>query len=299
MVKDSRCGFIAIIGVPNAGKSTLLNQLVGTKISIVTRKEQTTRSRVIGIFIEDKSQIILVDTPGIFNPKERFERAMVKAAWSAVRDADLTAVIVDVHYKKLDASIAIIDLLNEQGVEPILILNKIDLLNREELLGIAAKLTTGRKITDVFMISATKGDGVETLKRVFAQNVPLGPWLYPEDQITDVPERLLAAEITREQIFHYLHQELPYAIAIETESWEEFDNGSVKITQTIFVQRPNQKAIVLGKGGHQIKLIGEKAREEIKEVLGREVHLFLHVKLKENWTERPQHYQLLGLDFNA
>jgi GTP-binding protein Era len=172
MVKDSRCGFIAIIGVPNAGKSTLLNQLVGTKISIVTRKEQTTRSRVIGIFIEDKSQIILVDTPGIFNPKERFERAMVKAAWSAVRDADLTAVIVDVHYKKLDASIAIIDLLNEQGVEPILILNKIDLLNREELLGIAAKLTTGRKITDVFMISATKGDGVETLKRVFAQNVP-------------------------------------------------------------------------------------------------------------------------------
>jgi GTP-binding protein Era len=206
---------------------------------------------------------------------------------------------VDVHYKKLDASIAIIDLLNEQGVEPILILNKIDLLNREELLGIAAKLTTGRKITDVFMISATKGDGVETLKRVFAQNVPLGPWLYPEDQITDVPERLLAAEITREQIFHYLHQELPYAIAIETESWEEFDNGSVKITQTIFVQRPNQKAIVLGKGGHQIKLIGEKAREEIKEVLGREVHLFLHVKLKENWTERPQHYQLLGLDFNA
>jgi GTPase len=298
-MNDLRCGFIAIIGVPNAGKSTLMNQLVGTKISIVTRKEQTTRSRVIGIFLEDKSQIILVDTPGIFNPKVRFERAMVKAAWSAVRDADLTAVIVDAHHRKLDDSIAIIDLLNEQGVEPMLILNKIDLLNREELLAITTKLVEGRKISDVFMISASKGDGIEALKKTFAEKVPLSPWHYPADQITDLPERLLAAEITREKIFHYLHQELPYAIAVETEAWEEFDNGSVKITQTIFVQRPNQKAIVLGKDGHQIKVIGQKAREEITEALGRQAHLFLHVKVKENWTDKPQHYQLLGLDFNA
>lgn len=299
MVTDTRCGFIAIVGVPNAGKSTLLNQLVGTKISIVTRKEQTTRNRVIGIFLEDQSQIVLVDTPGIFNPKERFERAMVKAAWSAVRDADLTAVIVDVHYKRLDDSIAIIDLLNEQGVEPFLILNKIDLLNREELLAITEKLVKDRKISDVFMISATKGDGVDALRKAFAEKLPVGPWLYPADQITDLPERLLASEITREKIFHYLHQELPYAIAVETESWEEFDNGSVKITQTIYVQKPNQKAIVLGKGGHQIKIIGEKAREEIKLALDRDVHLFLHVKVKENWTDKPQHYNVLGLDFNA
>jgi GTPase len=298
-MNELRCGFIAIIGVPNAGKSTLLNQLVGTKISIVTRKEQTTRNRVIGIFIEDKSQIILVDTPGIFNPKVRFERAMVKAAWSAVKDADLTAVIVDVHHRKLDDSIAIIDLLNEQGIEPILILNKIDLLDREQLLVITEKLVQNRKVADVFMISAINGDGVEDLRKAFAKAVPESPWHFPADQITDLPERLLASEITREKIFHYLHQELPYAIAVETEGWEDFDNGDVKITQTIYVQRPNQKAIVLGKGGHQVKTIGEKAREEITTALDRRVHLFLHVKVKENWTEKPQHYQMLGLDFNA
>ncbi len=298
-MNDLRCGFIAIIGVPNAGKSTLLNQLVGTKISIVTRKEQTTRNRVIGIFLYDKSQVILVDTPGIFNPKERFERAMVKAAWTAVKDADLTAVIVDVHQRKLDDSIAIIDLLNEQGVEPILLLNKIDLLNRDQLLAITEKLVNNRKVTDVFMISAIKGDGVEDLRKAFAEKVPLGPWLYPADQITDLPEKLLACEITREKIFQYLHQELPYAIAVETDSWEEFDNGSVKITQTIYVQRPNQKAIVLGKGGHQIKLIGEKARVEISAALDRPAHLFLHVKVKENWPEKQQYYSMLGLDYNA
>lgn len=294
-----RCGFIAIIGVPNAGKSTLLNQLVGTKLSIVTRKEQTTRNRVLGIFIHDESQVILIDTPGIFNPKERFERAMVKAAWSAVNDTDLTAVIVDVHHKKLDASIAILDLLNEQGIEPMLILNKIDLLNREELLAITDKLVQGRKVSDVFMISATKGDGVEDLRQAFTNKVPAGPWLYPADQITDLPEKLLACEITREKIFHYLHQEVPYAIAVETESWEEFDNGSVKITQTIYVQRPNQRAIVLGKGGKQIKIIGEKARAEITECLGRPAHLFLHVKVKENWPDKPHFYSLLGLDYNV
>lgn len=294
-----RCGFVAIIGAPNAGKSTLLNHLVGTKVSIVTHKVQTTRNRVIGIFLDDHSQVILVDTPGIFNPKVRFERAMVKAAWNAAQDADLTAVIVDVHQKKLNATYAILDMLNEQGITPMLILNKIDLLNREELLEITKKLTEGRKIADVFMISALNGDGVNTLKKTFAEKVPAGPWLYPADQITDLPERLLASEITREKIFNYLHQELPYAIAVETEKWEEFQDGSVKITQIIYVQRPNQKAIVLGKGGHQIKLLGEKARVELSEALDRKVHLFLHVKVKENWTENSRYYQMLGLDFNS
>lgn len=294
-----RCGHIAIIGVPNAGKSTLLNRLVGTKISIVTRKEQTTRNRVIGIFIENESQIILVDTPGIFNPKARFERAMVNAAWSAVHDTDLTAVIVDVSYKNLKDTIAIIDLLNEQGIQPIILLNKIDLIQRDELLAITDKLVKGRNVGKVFMISAKNGDGLDALRKTMAEQMPLSPWHFPEDQITDLPERMLAAEITREKIFNYLHQELPYAIAVETESWEDFDNGSVKIIQTIYVQRPNQKAIVLGKGGHQIKLLGEKARAEISSALDREVHLFLHVKVKENWADLPQHYKMLGLDFNV
>lgn len=298
-MSELRCGFIAIIGVPNAGKSTLLNQLVGTKVSIVTRKEQTTRNRVLGIFLYEKSQVILVDTPGIFNPKVRLEKAMVKAAWSAVKDADLTAVIVDVHQKKLEDSIKIIELLNEQGVEPMLLLNKIDLIDRDQLLAITDKLVKSRKIGDVFMISAIKGDGVEDLKRVFASEVPQGPWHYPADQITDISEKLLACEITREKIFHYLHQELPYAIAVEPEAWEEFENGSVKITQTIYVQRPNQRAIVIGKGGHQIKMIGEKAREEISAVLDRPAHLFLHVKVKENWPDKPHIYSMLGLDFNV
>lgn len=294
-----KCGFVAIIGVPNAGKSTLINQLVGTKISIVTRKVQTTRARIIGIVIEGASQIVLVDTPGIFNPKRRLERAMVKAAWSAAHDTDLTAVIVDTHQKKLEGSLSIITQLNEAGIEPILILNKIDLISPEKLLEITNNLTKDTKIKRVFMISALRDKGVEDFRRYIAEELPESPWLYPADQITDIPERLLAAEITREKIFHYLHQELPYAIAVETDSWEEFDNGAVKITQTIYVQKQNQRIIVIGKGGQQIKLIGEKAREELNFLLGRTVHLFLHVKVRENWVDKPQYYQLLGLDFEV
>jgi GTPase len=299
MTNNFKCGFVAIIGAPNAGKSTLLNHLVGTKVSIVTHKEQTTRNRVLGIFLHNDAQVILVDTPGIFDPKARFERAMVKAAWSAVRDADLTAVIVDAHKKKLDDSLAIIRKLNEQGISPLLILNKIDLLNREALLEITTRLTKEFKVSDVFMISALSGDGVNDLKDFLALGVPVGPWLFPADQITDLPERLLAAEITREKVFQYLHQEIPYAIAVETESWEEFDNGDVKISQTIYVQRPNQRAIVLGKGGQQIKVIGEKSRNELKRILDRKVHLFLQVKVRENWKEKPHHFQLLGLEYNV
>jgi len=293
-----RCGFVAILGVPNAGKSTLVNGLVGSKVSIVTRKVQTTRTRVIGLVIEDSTQIILVDTPGIFNPKRRLERAMVKAAWSAVHDADLAVVIVDANQKNMDDSLSIIRKLNESSIEPILILNRIDLLSREKLLEITQKITKDVKTDKVFMISALSGDGVEDFKKYIAAKLPEGHWLYPKDQITDVPERLLAAEITREKIFNYLHQELPYAIAVETDSWEDFDNGAVKITQTIYVQKQNQRAIVLGKGGQQIKLIGEKAREELLLILDRPVHLFLHVKVRENWIEKPQYYRLLGLDFN-
>ena len=231
-MKQTKCGFIAIIGVPNAGKSTLMNQLVGTKVSIVTRKVQTTRSRVLGIFLHQDSQVILVDTPGIFNPKKRLERAMVKAAWSAVQDADLVAVIVDAQQKKRDDSLSIIKQLNKEGIKPILLLNKIDLIDRHELLELTEELTSQVQVGNVFMISAITGDGIVDLKDHLASEVPDGPWLYPEDQITDIPERLLAAEITREKVFHYLHQELPYAIAVETDSWEEFDNGSIKINQT-------------------------------------------------------------------
>lgn len=295
-----RCGFVSLIGAPNSGKSTLLNQLVGTKVSIVTRKIQTTRSRVLGLFIHEDSQVVLIDTPGIFNPKHKFERAMVRAAWSTVKEADLVAVIVDVHQKsRINDTFEIVSSLNEDQVTPLLLLNKVDLIDKDELLKIADEFNKKFKISSIFMISALKGDGLSALKDYLAKEVPEGPWLYPADQITDLPERLLAAEITREKIFHFLHQEIPYSIAVETASWEEFENGSVKINQTIFVLNENQRSIVLGKNGHQIKQIGEKSREELKSILGRTVHLFLHVKVRENWRETPDYYKTLGLDFNS
>lgn len=295
-----RFGFVSIVGIPNSGKSTLMNQLVGQKISIVTRKVQTTRSRILGIFLHEESQIALIDTPGIFNPKKRLERAMVQAAWHSVSDADLVAIIVDAHLKnRLNESLSIVKLLNENGIKPILILNKIDLIDKSELLEMTANFTSSCQITETFMISALNGDGVQKLKDYLAHAVPEGPWHYPADQLTDLPERLLAAEITREKVFHYLHQELPYSIAVETESWDEFEDGSVKINQTIYVLKQNQKAIVLGKGGRQIKQIGEKARVELTSILARPIHLFLHVKIKENWSEKPHYYKLLGLDYNV
>ncbi len=297
--EETRCGFVVVLGVPNSGKSTLINELVGAKVSIVTHKVQTTRMRILGLAIKDHSQIILVDTPGIFTPKHRLERSMVKAAWTAIQNADLVSVIVDAHKTNLEGSESILEQLNKSGHEPVLLLNKTDLAQTADLLRFAKKLTHKYKIRDTFMISALRGDGVQDVLSYFSENIPFSPWLYPADQLTDLPERLLASEITREKVFLYLHQELPYAIAVETESWEEFDDGSVKITQMIYVQRASQKPIVLGKGGQQIKLIGQKAREELTSMFDRKVHLFLHVKVKENWLDKPSHYRMLGLEFDV
>ncbi|MEN8237177.1 MAG: GTPase Era [Pseudomonadota bacterium] len=298
-VQEDKCGFVAVLGAPNAGKSTLINLLVGAKVSIVTPKVQTTRFRILGIALREHVQVILVDTPGIFNPKRRLERAMVKAAWGALRDADIVSVIVDVHRKDLQETLRILDYLQRADKKPILILNKIDLVPGERLLELAAELTKGREIEKTFMISATLGDGVEDFMNFCTQSLPKSPWLYPADQITNLPQRLMAAEITREKVYLYLHQELPYSIAVETDTWETFKNGSIKIHQTIYVQRESQKPIVLGKGGKQIKLIGEKSRQDLSTLLNCPVHLFLHVKVQENWVERPGHYKEVGLDFDA
>ncbi len=296
----TRCGFVAIIGAPNAGKSTLLNRLVGSKVSIVTPKVQTTRSRVLGIRIVGAAQVIFVDTPGIFTPKRRLERAMVSAAWQGAGDADLVVLLVDARAGYDRDTRRIVDGLRRSGRRAILALNKIDLGPRAKLLELAAELNADTDLfTDTFMISALNGDGVDDLLNHVAERLPEGPWLFPEDQISDVPMRLLAAEITREKAFLQLQEELPYAIAVETESWEEFENGDVRIRQVIYVQREGQKAIVLGKGGRRIRAIGEAARTELEEMLGRRVHLFLHVKVQENWVDDPERYRELGLSFRV
>jgi GTP-binding protein Era len=297
----TRCGFVAVVGAPNAGKSTLVNQLVGTKVSIVSAKVQTTRSRVLGIAMveEHRAQVVFIDTPGIFQPKRRFERAMVQAAWSGASDADQIALVLDAERGLDDNSQSIIDRLKEAGRRAILVLNKIDLVKRDSLLALTAKVDAAGLFDQVFMVSAQKGDGTKDLLAFFAAGLPQGPWHFPEDQVSDMPMRLLAAEITREQVFHQLHQELPYAATVETEQWLEKDDGSVRIDQIVYVQRDSQKAIVLGKSGRQIKSIGEKARIELEEIMERRVHLFLHVKVRENWLDDRQHYRELGLDFDA
>ncbi len=296
-----RCGFVAIVGAPNAGKSTLVNRLVGTKVSIVSPKVQTTRSRVLGIAMvgTPTAQVIFVDTPGIFQPKRRLERAMVQAAWSGAADADLVALVVDAAKGFDDDTRAIVDRLKEAGRQATLVLNKIDLAKREKLLGLAAQFDAFGIFSRIFMVSAETGDGTSDLLAYFGAEVPSGPWHFPEDQVSDMPMRLLAAEITREQIFRQLHQELPYAAAVETDQWQERDDGSVRIDQTVFVQRDSQKAIVLGKGGKQIKSIGERARNELEEILERPVHLFLHVKVRENWLDERQRYRDMGLEFDV
>jgi GTP-binding protein Era len=297
MSDPSRCGYIALVGAPNAGKSTLLNRLVGTKLSIVTPKIQTTRSRVLGIALRGAAQLIFVDTPGIFAPRRRLDRAMVAAAWAGVEDADLVVVLIDAARGLDDGSRAILDRLTEARRSFLIALNKIDLVKREVLLPLTESLRTAYRIERLFMISSTLGDGTDDLLDHLAGAVPEGPWLFPEDQLTDLPQRMLAAEATREQVFLQLHQELPYATTVETESWEERPDGSVKITQTIHVQRASQKAIVLGKGGAQIKLIGQAARAEIERLFGRRVHLFLFVRVSEDWAEDRAHYEAIGLDF--
>ncbi|HYH38386.1 MAG TPA: GTPase Era [Azospirillum sp.] len=297
--ENPRCGFVALVGAPNAGKSTLLNAMIGAKVSIVSPKVQTTRSRVLGITIEGDSQILFVDTPGIFTPKKRLERAMVAAAWQGAHDADLVGVLVDASRRGIDDDTrGIVAALQEQQRKAILVLNKIDLVkHRENLLGLTAELNDAGIFTDTFMVSAATGDGVQDLRKFLAERLPEGPWLYPEDQISDMPMRLLAAEVTREKLFLQLHQELPYAATVETEEWEEFQDGSVKIRQVVYVQRESQKAIVLGKGGARIKQIGQAARTELEAFLERRVHLMLFVKVRENWTEDPERYSVWGLDF--
>ena len=300
----TRCGFAAVLGAPNAGKSTLVNALVGSKVSIVTHKVQTTRMPVRGVAIRGKTQIVFVDTPGIFKPRRRLDRAMVKAAWAGAGDADAILVMADApdlaaHPDALGArdTSTIIEGLKASGRKAALILNKIDAMPRADLLPLAEKLDSEGIFEQVFMVSALKGDGIEDVAAWTAARMPEGPWLYPEDQAADIPSRLMAAEITREQLYLRLHDELPYAIAVQTEKWEERKDGAAKIDQIVYVQREGQKAIVLGKGGQTIKAIGEHARREMEALFGRRVHLFLFVKVRENWAEEREHYGAIGLEF--
>jgi GTP-binding protein Era len=301
MSEDSgrRCGHVALVGAPNAGKSTLLNQLVGSKLSIVSPKVQTTRARVLGIALEGPAQLIFLDTPGIFEPKRRLERAMVAAAWTGAEDADLVVLLVDATRGVDRDTRRIIDGLKKAGRHAVLAINKVDAVRHAALLPLADGLAKEGIFDAVFMISGLNGDGVADLKAHLARAVPEGPWLFPEDQISDMPLRLLAAEVTREQVFIQLHEELPYATLVESDAWEEFADGSVKISQTIHVQRASQKAIVLGKGGRQVKRIGSLARAELERLLERRIHLILHVAVSENWAEDRERYRSMGLEFDG
>ena len=296
----TRCGYVAIVGAPNAGKSTLLNTMVGAKVSIVSPKVQTTRSRVLGIAIQGAAQLVFVDTPGIFQPRRRLDRSMVRAAWQGAADADLVLLLVDAAQKGIDDdSRAILAGLAKARRTAILGLNKVDLIRPERLLTFAAELNASGTFDATFMISALTGDGVGDLLDHLAGRLPPGPWHYPEDQLSDMPQRLLAAELTREQLFLQLHRELPYALTVESESWEEFKDGSAKVNQVIFVRKDSQKAIVLGHGGQRIKAVREAAQAELEAMLGRPVHLFLYVKVRENWQDDRERYRELGLDFDA
>ncbi len=299
--RATRCGYVALIGAPNSGKSTLLNALVGAKVSIVSPKVQTTRRRVLGIAIHEGAQIIFVDTPGIFSPRpgRRLERAMVSAAWAGAEDADVVVLLVDVTRPDDADTAAIVERLQAAQRKTVLALNKIDLVKPPVLLAMADRFAKHGLFDPIFMISGLTGDGVGDLKRHLGGALPEGPWLYPEDQLSDLPERLLAAEVTREQIFLQLRNELPYASTVETDKWEERKDGSARIEQTIFVQRQTQKGIVLGEGGQRIKQIGERARTELEKLLGRRVHLFLHVRVEKDWTEDRERYEAIGLDFES
>lgn len=292
-----RAGFVAVIGAPNAGKSTLVNALVGQKVAIVSPKAQTTRSRLMGIAIEGPVQILLVDTPGIFEPRRRLDRAMVAAAWTGANDADLILLVIDAETGVTGEVVRIIDSLDDRRHRLFLAINKIDLVRKTALLALSTRLTDRLDPDQVFMISAAQGDGVADLKHALAETMPEGPWLYPEDDVSDATDRMIAAELTREQVVNQLHQELPYATAIETETWEDRPDGSSAIRQQILVERDSQKAIVIGKGGQRLKAIGAAARAEIAEHLGRPVHLFLHVKVNPRWDEDRGLYREIGLDW--
>jgi len=294
----TRAGFVAILGAPNVGKSTLLNQLVGTKVSIVSPKVQTTRRRIIGISIQGETQILFVDTPGIFTPKKRLERAMVQAAWAAASDADLCLFLVDAKRGLDEAGKTVLAGLADLAAPPILAVNKIDLVPAAKLLPLIKQLNEVLPFAATFLVSAQTGDGCAELLTDVAARLPEGPWLFPEDQLSDLSNRAMAAEITREKLFLQLHQELPYSATVETEAWTESADGrEVRIDQVIYVQRPSQKGIVLGKGGRQIKAIGEAARLELEEILDARVHLFLFVKVRERWQEDAERYGEMGLDF--
>jgi GTP-binding protein Era len=301
----THCGFCAIIGAPNAGKSTLTNALVGSKVAIVSPKVQTTRMAVKGVAMAGQTQIVFVDTPGIFRPRRRLDRAMVGAAWAGAEDADAVLLVVDAADFTLNANspgardtAAIVTGLKEsKSKKTALVLNKIDGMKRTDLLPLVEKFHAEGVFEDVFLVSALNGNGVEDVAKWVAARMPPGPWLYPEDQAADIPMRLLAAEITREKIYHRLHDELPYASAVETEKWEDRKDGSVRIDQIIFVQRDGQKSIVLGKGGQTIKTIGELARKEMEDLFGHRVHLFLFVKVREDWAENREHYREIGLEY--
>lgn len=293
----TRCGFVALIGAPNVGKSTLTNALVGSKVSIVTPKVQTTRTLIRGISIEGQSQLIFVDTPGIFSPRRRLDRAMVGSAWSSTQDADLVALLIDARKGIKEDDEAILRLLGDVRPQKVLVLNKVDLVAKSALLDLTQKLNERAAFAATFMISALSGDGVADLKSWFAAQVPIGPWHYPEDQISDAPLRQLAAEITREKLYLRLHQEIPYQSTIATEVWKELRGGAVRIEQTIYVDRESQRKIVLGKGGQAIKAIGAAARADIAAVIEQPVHLFLHVKVREGWADDPERYREMGLDF--
>ncbi|MGB1157401.1 MAG: GTPase Era [Alphaproteobacteria bacterium] len=294
----TRCGFIAVIGAPNAGKSTLVNQLIGAKVSIVSPKVQTTRTRVTGILAEGSDQAIFVDTPGIFRgAKRRLEKAMVDVAWRQAAETDRLMLVIDVSKKRLtDDDHAVIEQLEQQHATPMLVLNKIDSARHEVMLEVAAAVNARLDVQETFMVSALSGDGVEDLKNAVLQRLPDGPWLYPEDQISDLPSRMLAAEATREKLFMQLHQELPYNLTVETELFEVQKNGDLKINQVIYVSRDSHKAMVLGKGGARIKQIGSQSRQDLGELFDRKVHLFLFVKVRENWLNDPERFREMGLE---
>jgi GTP-binding protein Era len=296
--KDRRCGVIAIIGAPNAGKSTLVNALVGAKVTIISRKVQTTRVQIRGIAMQGASQLVLIDTPGIFAPKRRLDKAMVASAWSGASDADQVLVLIDAA-KGIDEDVdQLVTKLAGQSKKPILVLNKVDRVeDKGRLFSLVEQLTAKLPFERVFMIAALTGDGVAELKRYLAEGVPEGPWLYPEDELSDIPVRQLAAEVTREKIYNYLHDELPYQMTVETESWKTLRDKSVRVEQVIFVERDSQKSIVLGKGGQTIKKISQASRTELTEIVGAPVHLFLFVKVRENWGQDPERYREMGLEF--
>ena len=300
MTTDTRAGFVALIGEPNAGKSTLLNRMVGAKVSIVTHKVQTTRARIRGIAIEGAAQIVFVDTPGIFRPRRRLDRSMVKAAWGGASDADIVVLLIEAHRGLTEGAAAIIERLREEmpkGKPVALAINKIDRVKAEVLLALAQKVNDTFPFAKTFMISAERGHGVDDLRAWLAAELPEGPWYYPEDQIADLPMRMIAAEMTREKLTLRLHEELPYQLTVETEKWEDKPDGSTRIDQVVYVSRDGHKGIVLGNGGETIKAIGTAARAEISAFLDRKVHLFLQVKVRENWQEEAERYSEMGLDF--